>query len=84
MIKNAMQYSRIQTIVTLENDHGFRVNESLLWRHNGCLKSPASRLFTQLFIQGQIKENTGLCARNSSVTGEFPLQMASNAENVSI
>ena len=27
---------------------------------------------------------TGLCARNSSVTGEFLAQMASNAENVSI
>ena len=26
---------------------------------------------------------TGLCARNSPVTGEFPVQMASNAENVS-
>ena len=27
---------------------------------------------------------TGLCERNSSVTGEFPTQRASNAENVSI
>ena len=27
---------------------------------------------------------TGLCAGNSLVTGEFPAQMASNAENVSI
>ena len=27
---------------------------------------------------------TGLCAWNSPVTGEFPAQMASNAENVSI
>ena len=27
---------------------------------------------------------TGLCAGNSSVTGEFPAQRASNAENVSI
>ena len=40
----------------------------------------------------EIKENikasklrvTGLCAGNSPVTGEFPAQMASNAENVSI
>ena len=53
------------------------------------LKSPASRLFTQPFIQAQIKENiklrvTGLCVGNSPVTGEFPTQMASNAENVSI
>ena len=27
---------------------------------------------------------TGLCAGNSPVTGEFPAQMDSNAENVSI
>ena len=52
-------------------------------------KSPASRLFTQLFIQAQIKKTpkprvTGLCAGNSPATGEFPSQMASNAENVSI
>ena len=53
------------------------------------LKSPVSRFFTQPFIQAQIKGNTkprvvGLCAGNSPVTGEFPAQMASNAENVSI
>ena len=55
------------------------------WR----LKSPASPLFTQPFIQEQMKEKsklriTGLCAGNSPVTGEFPAQMAINAENVSI
>ena len=27
---------------------------------------------------------TGLCGENSPETGEFPAQMASNAENVSI
>ena len=55
------------------------------WR----LKSPASRSYTQSFVRTQIKENikgprhwpfTG----NSPVTGEFPAQMFSNAENVSI
>ena len=55
------------------------------WR----LKSPVSRLFTQLFIPLQIKKTsklraTGLCAGNSPVTGEFPAQMASNAENISV
>ena len=53
------------------------------------LKSPASRLFTQSFIKAQIKENSklrvaGLCAGNSPWTGEFPIRIASNAENVSI
>ena len=47
------------------------------------------RLFAQPFIQEEIKENsmlrvTGFCASNSTVTGEFPAQMASYAENVSI
>ena len=41
------------------------------------------------FIQAQIKENIKashhcLCAGDSPGTGEFPAQMASNAENVSI
>ena len=51
------------------------------------LKSPASRLFTQLFIQARIKENIKaprhwlLCEK---FTGEFPAQRAGNAENVSI
>ena len=55
------------------------------------LKSPASLLFTQLFIQTQTKTKktsklrvTGLCVGKSPGTGEFPAQMASNAENVSI
>ena len=56
-----------------------------LWR----LKSPASQLFTQSFIQTQIKENIKvprhwpLCGEFTG-TGEFPAQRASYAENVSI
>ena len=62
---------------------------ALQWWARWRLESPASPLFTQPFIQAKIKENiklrvTGLCAGNSAVTGEFPSQMASNAENVSI
>ena len=54
------------------------------------LKSLASRLFTQPFIQVQIKENINAppCHwplwGNSPMTGEFPSQRASNTENVSI
>ena len=66
-------------------------NTALRWRHNGrhgISNPPASRLFTQPFIQTQIKETSklrvnGLCAGNSPGIG-FPAQMASNAENVSI
>ena len=49
------------------------------------LKSPASRVLTQPFIQAQMKENTklrvtGLCAGNSPVTGEFLAQRTSDAD----
>ena len=54
-----------------------------------CVKSPASPLFTQPFIQTQIKKTsklrvTGLCEGNSPVTGEFLAQVVSNAENFPI
>ena len=49
------------------------------WR----LKPPASRLFTQPFIQSQIKGKIK-APPHWPVTGEFPAQRTSNAENVSI
>ena len=66
--------------------------KSLQWRHNGhdgvsnhqphhyllnCLFWPRSKKTSKLRV-------TSLCAGNSPVTSEFPAQMASNAENVSI
>ena len=51
--------------------------------------APASRLYTRSFVQTQIKENIKaprrwpLCVEITG-TGEFPTQMASDAENVSI
>ena len=64
----------------------------LQWRHNGhdgvsnhqhrhCL---LNRLFRCRSKKASELLVTGLCAGNSPVTGEFPTQMASNAENVSI
>ena len=52
-------------------------------------QSPASRLFIQLLFSRRSKKTSklrvpDLCAGNSSGTGEFPAQMTSNAENVSI
>ena len=49
------------------------------------VKSPASRLFAQPFVQAQIKKSsklrvTGLCEENSRVTDGFPSQRASNVE----
>ena len=65
---------------------------SLQWRQNGhnsisnhqprhCL---LSRLFRRRLKKISKLRVTGLCAGNSPGTGEFPAQMASYAENVSI
>ena len=66
--------------------------KSLQWRHNeGDGVSSHRRLHCLLNcgFRRRSKKNsklrvTGLCAGNSPVTGEFPAQKASNAENVSI
>ena len=65
---------------------------TLLWRHNGLdgvpNHQPHDCLLNCLFRRRWKKTSklrvTGLCAGNSLGTGEFPAQMASNAENVSI
>ena len=65
---------------------------SLLWCHNrrdGVSNHlPHNCLLNCLFRHRSKKTSkprvTGLCVGNSPVTGEFPAQMASNAENVSI
>ena len=65
---------------------------SLQWRHNGrdgvSNHQPHHCLLNRLFRRRSEKSSklrvTGLCVWNSPVTGEFPEQMASNAENVSI
>ena len=73
----------------------FKVNRacsSLRWRYNGCdgiaNHQPHHCLLNSLFGRRSKKTSkfrvTGLCAGNSPGTGEFPAQMPSNAENVSI
>ena len=65
---------------------------ALRWRHNGCDSvsnhQPHHCWLNHLFRRRSKKTSklrvTGLCVGNSSGTGEFPAQMASNAENVSI
>ena len=65
---------------------------SLLWRHNGLEgvsnHQPHECLLNRSFMRRSKKTSklrvTGFCAGNSPETGEFPAQMASNAENVSI
>ena len=65
---------------------------SLRWRHNGrdivSNHQPHDCLLNRLFRRRSKKTSTlrvtGLCVGNSPGTGEFPAQMASNAEYVSI
>ena len=65
---------------------------ALRWRHNGhdsvSNHQPHGCLLNRLFRRRSKKTSklrvTGLCAGNSPGTGEFPAQMASNAENASI
>ena len=68
------------------------IRDMLWWRHNeldGVLEQqPHDCLLNRIFGRRSKKTSklrvTGLCAGNSPGTGEFPAQMASNAENVSI
>ena len=70
----------------------WHINISLQWRHNGrdCVSNhqPHDCLLNHLFRRRSKKTSklrvSALCAGNSPVTGEFPAQMVSNAENVSI
>ena len=59
---------------------------SLHWRHNNHQPHDCflHRLFRRRSKQISKFRVTGLCAGNSPDIGEFPAQMASNAENVSI
>ena len=65
---------------------------SLRWRHNVrdsvSNHQPRDCLLNRLFRRRSKKTSklrvTGLCVGNSPGTGEFPTQMDSNAENVSI
>ena len=70
----------------------YRSNMTLRWRHNErdgvSNHQPHDCLLIRLFGSRSKKTSklrvTGLCVGNSPGTGEFPAQMASNAENVSI
>ena len=65
---------------------------SLQWRHNGrdgvSNHQPHHCLLNRLIRRRSKKTSklrvTDLCAGNSQVTGEFPAQMTSNTENISI
>ena len=80
----------VQSII--ENKASPHLSLALQWRHNardgvsnhqphGCL---LNRLFRRESKKTAKLRVAGLCAGNSPGIGEFPAQMASNAENVSI
>ena len=77
---------------TMKFDSWWRNYKSLWWRQNGrdsvSNHQPHDCLLNRLFRRRSKKTSklrvTGLCVGNSPGTGEFPTQMASNAENVSI
>ena len=67
-------------------------NHTLQWRHNECdgvLNHRRLHCLLNCLFRRRLKKTsklrvTGFCEGNSLVTGEFPAQKASNAENVSI
>ena len=75
-----------------KNYYWSKFSFTLRWRHNGCDSVsnhlPHQCLLNRLFRHRSEKTSklrvTGLCAGNSPGTGEFPAQMASYVENVSI
>ena len=83
--KNLSQWEHIENCAA-------RLADTLQWRHDGrdsvsnhqhhdCL---LSHLFRRRSKNASKLRVTGLCAWNSPGTGEFPAQMASDADNVSI
>ena len=91
--KNERAYIWLECTVSSETSCVTNVDTiPLQWRHDGCDGVPNHRrldwLLNRLF-GCRLKETsklhvTGICEGNSPVTGEFPSQRASNAENVSI
>ena len=89
IVKNGLYCNDSPGINKIRNHHN---GEVLLWRHNGrdgvSNHQPHEYLLNSLFRRRSKKTSnlrvTGLCVGNSAVIGEFPAQMASNTENVSI
>ena len=84
-------YSQGHEFTCTLQDHTRR-HIALQWRHNGRNGVPnhqlqhclLNRLFGHRWKRTSKLRVTGLCAGNLPVTGEFPAQMAIDAENVSI
>ena len=86
-------YPDFAAVVTVHWSSSIKIKMfSLQWHyneHNGiwnrrCLDCLLNHLFRCRSKKTSKLRVTGLCEGNSTVTGEFPAQRASNAENVSI
>ena len=81
-----------ERLMALRWRESYQESHTLRWRHNGrdsvSNHQPHDCLLNRLFRRRSKKTSklrvTGLCAGNSPGTGEFPTQMASDAENFSI
>ena len=77
------------TVVSGDNLDPFHYNDVIMSAMASQITSLShlcslNRLFSRRSKKTSKLRVTGLCARNSPVTGEFPIQIASNAENISI
>ena len=85
-------WSILSQVLALWGEGQSHMCHTLQWRHNGrdsiSNHQPHDCVLNRLFRRRSKKASklcvTGLCAGNSPGTGEFPAQMASDAENVSI
>ena len=95
MLKYFWTHTHSQPCKPCDIDRCYQINIALQWRHNGrddvWNHYPHHCLLTRLFRRRSKKASKlgvtdlwGGGGRNSSATGEFPAQMTSNAENVSV
>ena len=88
-VKTVLKVLERDTVSKYMKAHLWR---TLQWRHKGrdsvSNHQPRDCLLNRLFRRRSKKTSKhpviGLCAGNSPLTGEFPAQMASDAENASI
>ena len=92
VVENKMWWNNSIRIKSYETKRFILPPLSFQWRHNGRVgvsnHLPHDCLLNGIFRRRSKKTQklrvTGLCEGNSPVTGEFPSQRASKAENVSV
>ena len=88
----SLPYNIIAIVIFVGHIARSLIFRTLQWRHNERNDISSHRRLCCLlsrWFRGRLKKSsklrvTGLCGGNSPVSGEFPAQRASNAENVSI